>query len=31
VKQFIEADGELPTNIEWTARHQLPPGTFPDP
>jgi hypothetical protein len=31
VKQFIEADGELPTNIEWIARHQLPPGTFPDP
>jgi hypothetical protein len=31
VRQFIEADGELPTNIEWIARHQLPPGTFPDP
>jgi hypothetical protein len=31
VKQFIESDGELPTNIEWIARHQLPPGTFPDP
>jgi hypothetical protein len=31
VKQFIEADGELPTNIEWIARHKLPPGTFPDP
>ena len=31
VKQFIETDGELPTSIEWIARHHLPPGTFPDP
>ena len=31
VKQFIESEGELPGGIEWIARNELPPGTFPEP
>ena len=30
VKEFIEADGELPKSIEWIANKDLPPNTFPE-
>lgn len=31
VKEFMETGGELPSNIEWIASRDLPPGTFPHP
>lgn len=31
IKEFIEADGRLPTGIAWIDGKDLPPGTFPAP
>jgi hypothetical protein len=31
VKEFIEREAALPTNIEWIAAQDLPPNTFPGP
>lgn len=31
VKDFLEADGERSTQIEWVENSTLPKGTFPDP
>jgi hypothetical protein len=30
VKEFMEADGELPSSIEWISNRDLPRGTFSD-
>jgi Immunity protein Imm1 len=30
VKEFMEADGELPTSIDWIDHRHLPRGTFSD-